>query len=566
MSPAPHHSGGAATSTQQEGTADWRLLLLLAGYCIWALTFILTSSVVVGDTRYFVLFDDAMVAMRYADNLASGHGLRWNPDEAPVEGITNLGWCLYMALLHLLPLPHAKIGLAVQLTGLLCQLASIVLTWRIGLRLGGGARAPALAAAVLTAFYLPLSFWCLFGLEVSLLCLLLCAAVLGALRAMDQDCFSWQPYLALAAATVVRPDAVVLLLAMLLLLALSDACRRRKHLLAGAFVSLLSIAGQTGFRLAYYGEPLPNTYYLKMTGYPLLERLVRGLIVLCDFLWDLNILLVLLPFLLLLLEPCRHRAMLATLVVLQCLYSVWVGGDAWEWWGGANRFIAVAMPLLFVLVALAAHRLVGGLQLVRPSGSLLSRLRAAAQGTLYPVLMVIALLSVNLFTAADSLLMLILAKPALTIGWAESDIEAALVLEQLTTPDASVAVIWAGTTPYFLQRRCIDMLGKSDRRVAHGEAHVFADRRWNGFFPGHMKWDFAYSIGERQPDVVVGLWDFTAKDQLHAMGDRYHEVILTWEGETIAHPTYGIATIFFLRKGSPNVKWQLLERYRGAGR
>jgi hypothetical protein len=31
-----------------------------------------------------------------------------------------------------------------------------------------------------------------------------------------------------------------------------------------------------------------------------------------------------------------------------------VGGDAWEWWGGANRFVAVALPLLFALFATGA--------------------------------------------------------------------------------------------------------------------------------------------------------------------------------------------------------------------
>jgi hypothetical protein len=27
-----------------------------------------------------------------------------------------------------------------------------------------------------------------------------------------------------------------------------------------------------------------------------------------------------------------------------------------------------------------------------------------------------------------------------------------------------------------------------------------------GFFPGHLKWNYAYSIGHLQPDVVVSLW------------------------------------------------------------
>lgn len=48
-----------------------------------------TSFIVNGD-RYFVLFDDAMISMRYARNFAEGNGLVWNPGETPVEGYTNL--------------------------------------------------------------------------------------------------------------------------------------------------------------------------------------------------------------------------------------------------------------------------------------------------------------------------------------------------------------------------------------------------------------------------------------------------------------------------------------------
>ena len=29
----------------------------------------------------------------------------------------------------------------------------------------------------------------------------------------------------------------------------------------------------------------------------------------------------------------------------------------------------------------------------------------------------------------------------------------------------------------------------------------------NGFYPGHLKWDYAYSIGQLRPDVVF-VYDF----------------------------------------------------------
>src|SRR6185295_7172926 len=52
------------------------------------------------------------------------------------------------------------------------------------------------------------------------------------------------------------------------------AGRRRESLTAGAALGL-TVAALVGWRLSYYGYPLPNTYYAKVSG-PLGERLVQG--------------------------------------------------------------------------------------------------------------------------------------------------------------------------------------------------------------------------------------------------------------------------------------------------
>jgi hypothetical protein len=75
-----------------------------------------------------------------------------------------------------------------------------------------------------------------------------------------------------------------------------------------------------------------------------------------------------------------------------------------------------------------------------------------------------------------------------------------LALRAATTVDATIATTAAGNIPYFARRRCIDLLGKSDPRVARSAP------RTPRFYPGHVKWDYAYSLGELQPDVVDGLF------------------------------------------------------------
>src|SRR5919202_1675726 len=95
---------------------DSLLIFIVLAYCIYAALFIFRTSYVIDGERYFSLFDDEMISMRYARNLALGSGFVWNPGGERVEGYSNLLWVLYMALVHLLPVPPAKISALVQVT------------------------------------------------------------------------------------------------------------------------------------------------------------------------------------------------------------------------------------------------------------------------------------------------------------------------------------------------------------------------------------------------------------------------------------------------------------------
>ena len=83
---------------------DATFVLVVLAYCLYAGLFIYRTSFVIDGKRFFCLFDDAMVSMRYAKNLAHGFGLVWNPGGERVEGYTNPLWVLYMSLFHLIPI------------------------------------------------------------------------------------------------------------------------------------------------------------------------------------------------------------------------------------------------------------------------------------------------------------------------------------------------------------------------------------------------------------------------------------------------------------------------------
>ncbi|MBI3160578.1 MAG: hypothetical protein HYZ26_13350 [Chloroflexi bacterium] len=520
--------------------ANLVFLLLLVAYLVYAGFYIERTSWVVGGERYFILNDDAMISMRYARNLANGDGLVWNPGGERVEGFTNPLWVVTMAFWHLFPIPARLMSLPIQLTGLIFLALNLMFVRRIAFRLSGSHQVTLLAVA-LTAFYGPLNNWGLLGMEVSALVLLVSMAAWSAIQAFDSGRFLWRPYLLLGLGTLVRFDMAVPYLAVWLAFMLWDPANRRRHLTHGLGLLALLLAGQTGLRLAYYGAWLPNTYTLKMTGLPTWVRVGNGLAVFLKLIERTGWPLVVLPLAVLLYRRDCASLLLAGLLAAQAAYSIYVGGDAWEHKGGANRYISLAMPGFFILFTQAAAdlwRFIGerAAQFRWPPARALANLGLA-------VFVLAAMVQFNAVEDLRSLRKWILtARPEFTVG-NEEYVRIALALNKITTPDATLAVVTAGAIPYFTDRPCIDLLGKNDPVIAALDAHLPAGlwAKLTGFRPGHAKWDYAYSIGKLQPDVVVQLWD-EADVARALMAADY--AILEIDGLT-----------FSVRRDSPHILW-----------
>ena len=518
--------------------------LLLLAYLAYAGVYIYKTSFVVRGERYFVLFDDAMISMRYARNLANGDGLVWNPGGERVEGYSNPLWVVFMALFHLLPLPASKASLPIQISGALFLAANLIFVKMISERLSGSFPI-AMLAAIMTAFYGPLNDWGLLGMEVSALALILCAALWLGLENLRSGRFSVWLYLLLGLSTLVRVDMAVPFLMVLVFLILSDRENRRKHVIWGMGLFFLFILGQTSFRLLYYGELLPNTYYLKMSGYPFWLRIARGLYVFFLFAWYSNWILFILPFLILIFRRDRSVMLLILLFLGQAAYSVYVGGDAWDHKGGSNRYIAIVMPVFFILFAAAAGRFAG---LIADMYQARTPRRKFLYSTLLAGFALVSLLNFNLllgdFKSLERLAML---RQSLFVRGNQEDVEIALNLAEITTPRASIAVVTAGAIPYFADRYAIDLLGKSDARIARLDA--ITDDGLGGiknFRPGHMKWDYDYSIGELKPDVVAQLWGETSVAEAYIQ--EYYTVGGTGDGLN-----------FSLRTDSEEILWDKVQ-------
>jgi hypothetical protein len=512
------------------------VLLLLA---VWGGRFIWDTTVDVSGRRFFCLFDDAMISMAYARNLVEGHGLNWARQGAPVEGFTHPLWTFLMIPVNASGLPLGLRSLPIQLFSLACLLLNAVLVYRLVGRHfsfgdAGGIRS-GLPAALLTAFYYPLNYWALFGMETGLQAVLVTASVLLALDIVLEGRDRHLPLFLLgAAAYLLRMDMLLMVgVVQLFVLFFSFQGGRRpgpaerRHWLLGAALFAAAALGYSAFRGLYFHDLLPNTYYLKLTGVPLDVRVLRGAACLKDTLVaHLGVLLPVAAGTAYVLARgeggerarwgrWRRWLLPAALFLIYCAYSAWVGGDAWEKDGGvmANRFLAFVFPLVFVLGNGLLNRGLDGLD------GLDGRQPGLSTGALPRAILAVALTAITAiaFLAANSVWPfapsgerwrdLVLDRPPVLVAGHQWVFNQTRLLERIALPGAVVATVWAGIPAYLTDWKMVDILGYNDVVIARESSTAFLNRKnYRQFQPGHVKWDYEHVLEVHQPDAFLQLW------------------------------------------------------------
>jgi hypothetical protein len=242
------------------------------------------------------------------------------------------------------------------------------------------------------------------------------------------------------------------------------------------------IVGQIMFRLWYYGEIVPNTYTLKVTGVPLSVSLRWGLAFIAPFLIQSSILLGIAT-----LEIARTRLKSVGLILVlgaALAYQVRVGGDPWHLW----RIMVPGMPFVFILCASALIAMEQWLK-----GWVKLSAAQVALSALPLVLLILNLIAVNVPLSSqiyDS------DGQNLQAVYNGHNVNVAIGINALTTKDASIGVVWAGALPFYADRRAVDFLGKSDKHIANLPAHL------DIALPGHNKFDLQYSIRTLQPTYI----------------------------------------------------------------
>jgi hypothetical protein len=504
---------------------SWLLVAGAAIYVAWAARFIAESAIETSDGRRFCLFDDAMVSLRYAWNLAHGDGLVWNPGER-VEGTTSFLFTIYMTLgaffLH-----KSAAALFVQITGIPLVLGVALMARQLGRLLGGPPYFGLITAAAVLAYY-PLSYWSLMGMETGLLAAITMGALLVAMRLGSDSQSSKLLGLLLGLMFATRPDAAVPAAAILAFRAGWILYRHRRLgalkpwlLEAGAFAA---IAGAlTLFRLVYYGSPVPNTYQLKMGDWPLLPRLRNGWRFVVPFLETSRYLLLLALGSMVFHRDARRLLLFCVAgSVIAC--QIWVGGDAWPYW----RMLVPGMLLVIVLAVDGASFLVRSVVRTERQSLIMGLSLACLAGALW---------------VADQPFMdeFLMRTPAYTVVFNRSTVEDGIQLSHYADPDASVAVAAAGAVPYYSGLRGVDVLGKSDRHIAR--LRPYPGIGGDMVTPGHSKYDLHYSIEKLQPDAIYDAISWA----------RYQNGIFEFVKQNYVQ--YGS---FWLRRDSPYVHWDSL--------
>jgi arabinofuranosyltransferase len=407
--------------------------------------------------------DDAYISYRYAQNLARGHGLVFNPGER-VEGYSNLLYVLLLAPLSRVAGPDALYPISVTLNLLFAAGA-----WALFARLAARRLPPARAGAASLLFGLcPMIWlWAASGMETPLFLLLQIALWMLVDRAVRGA--GARP--AVLAAVVVfsvlaRADGFVV--PSLAVVYFAGAGRKREAVVTAAALAA-TLAALVAWRLSYYGYPLPNTYYAKVSG-PVAERLLEGMLQLLGIVLHAGIL----PHVAALLvaaaaslklaaPPGAPRIRFEVFLGLGWLaYWLYVGGDVF-----AERMLLILFPI-------------GILLLLDP--------------TLFPL----AERSARVVVGLTALCQLLPLAVDTRFGYARDRYDRWVTLGRHLAQDRYagrlLAVDAAGKIPFYSGLPVVDMLGLNDAHIAHLPAGYFE--------AGHNKYDPDYVLA-RRPELIA---------------------------------------------------------------
>ncbi len=424
--------------------------------------------------------DDAYISMRYAKNLVEGHGLVFNPGER-VEGYTNFAWTLLLALVMKLKLPLESTA---TVLGTLFGAGAIVVAARFARALEGHWGTASAGTAVLLAGSSALALWCTGGLETGMFVFFVTIALERGLSPAVPSRGRLLAPVFFVLASLTRPEGPLFFASWFAIRAADTflpgggpaRAATVRELVRDALVFALPLAAYAAWKLSYFGDVLPNTYYAK-AGFSR-DYVQRGLAYAKEFFLAYGAFGIapLLAFFAAWRSGIRgvETRLLAVWLVF-ALYVVWIGGDVLY----MHRFWLPILPIGCILVA-------RGVALLASRAHGLAPALAAAS----VALLVGGGLALNWSRVQE--------RRTVEIGFVGNMTQTGQWLGANLPSGSTIAITTIGAISYFSGLKVIDLLGLTDREIARnpkpieGLGDTWREINYN-----------AESVIVRRPDAIL---------------------------------------------------------------
>ncbi len=437
----------------------------------------------VGFWKYHGYFsDDSFISLRYCHNFLNGEGLVWNPGER-VEGYSNFLLVMLVSALGRLGIDLVTASQVVGVGAFVGLMLVLLRQFRRRIGCDYDDAYFALIPVILTAGSFCVIVWSVGGLESSLFAMLVTASLLlvnNPERRFPKQIAGGSALLGLA--TLARPDGG-LFFVMAVLFYATQLFKRRENsgsrLLWLVLPYLIITGSHEIWRLAFYGQLVPNTWYVK--GVFSWDRLWLG----CLYLKDFALTPPYTPILIAIVMAYRavkrswgySLSFLSSCVGAYLAYVAFLGGDHMA----AFRPIVGIIPLMGILLSFG----------LRPTAQ-----RIGGRAGLIAASVILLL----------SYMQIPLPGPGLRFaGQMDNAAYSGKIVGQYIEKEwpkgSLVALNSAGATPYYaIDHKFIDMLGLNDATIARREPVPIVSAYQ--LVPGHAKGDGQY-VFARKPDYII---------------------------------------------------------------
>lgn len=433
--------------------------------------------------------DDAYISFRYAQNLARGNGLVFNPGER-VEGYTNFLWTVFLV-------PFIGAGLPAGPTSILLGLAFAVATLWLVIHFPPlvdemPASSLGLLAAALLAVDGSFVLWSVSGMETAMFAFLVLVGTRAYLLELCHEHRLPCSGLLFAAAAMTRPEGVLWFGLIMIHAGVYRVVAQRRLPTRSdvwrAVVFGIAYGGYFLWRYNYYGYLLPNTFYAKVTLQDTQAQYQRGLEHARAFA-GYHLAWITLPLALLALARRRTwwwASCLLLVVTAYVGYIIYVGGD----WSVGRFFVPILAPF-YLLVSAGIGSV---LNLLRRRWPEVEGLRWHVAGGL----VLAGLLGLIFWGASIRGEYRHFIQPFDAARATRARTAMGQWLRENVPPGTLIAVDAAGQVPYHSGLPAIDLFGITLPEVAH----LRVERMGEGT-PGHEKFGLAQVLARRPMYIVI---------------------------------------------------------------